>query len=213
MDVALQELAEAVKLDPKNAKIYNVYGLVYAMLGRGRERAAQFPAGARARAERFRDPPELGLVPVHARPARASRFRSSSGGAQPAVQDARHRADQRRQAARASSATRQRAEEYLQARAQRESPDNPTAAYSLSLLAYREGAARRGARADEAASCSRPTRRRTRCTSACASSASWATAAPEASYVSQLRNRYPDSPEAKAIADREPASDRTAPTR
>ena len=33
MEVALQELEEAVKLDAKNAKIYNVYGLVYAVLG------------------------------------------------------------------------------------------------------------------------------------------------------------------------------------
>ncbi len=33
MKVALEELEEAVKLDPKNAKIYNVYGLVYAVLG------------------------------------------------------------------------------------------------------------------------------------------------------------------------------------
>ncbi|MFO1414978.1 MAG: tetratricopeptide repeat protein [Burkholderiales bacterium] len=33
MEVALQELEQAVKLDPKNAKIYNTYGLVYAMLG------------------------------------------------------------------------------------------------------------------------------------------------------------------------------------
>src|SRR5580765_6848013 len=33
MEVALQELSQAVKLDPQNAKIYNVYGLVYATLG------------------------------------------------------------------------------------------------------------------------------------------------------------------------------------
>jgi type IV pilus assembly protein PilF len=33
MDVALEELDEAVKLDPANARIYNVYGLVYAWMG------------------------------------------------------------------------------------------------------------------------------------------------------------------------------------
>ncbi len=33
MDVALEELNEAVKLDPDDARIYNLYGLVYAMLG------------------------------------------------------------------------------------------------------------------------------------------------------------------------------------
>jgi len=33
MEVALQELEEATKLDPRNARIYNVYGLVYTVLG------------------------------------------------------------------------------------------------------------------------------------------------------------------------------------
>ena len=33
LDVALEELGEAVKLDPANPKIYNLYGLVYATLG------------------------------------------------------------------------------------------------------------------------------------------------------------------------------------
>lgn len=42
MEVALQELAEAAKLDPKNAKIYNVYGLVYAMLGENAKAEANF---------------------------------------------------------------------------------------------------------------------------------------------------------------------------
>ncbi len=33
MDIALEELNEAVKLDPDDARIYNLFGLVYAMLG------------------------------------------------------------------------------------------------------------------------------------------------------------------------------------
>jgi type IV pilus assembly protein PilF len=33
MDTALDELDEAVKLDPNNAKAYNIYGLVYTVLG------------------------------------------------------------------------------------------------------------------------------------------------------------------------------------
>jgi type IV pilus assembly protein PilF len=33
MDVALDELNEAVKLDPRNPKTYNIYGLVYSVLG------------------------------------------------------------------------------------------------------------------------------------------------------------------------------------
>ena len=42
MDIALQELAEAVKLDPTNPKIYNVYGLVYATLGQDTDSARNF---------------------------------------------------------------------------------------------------------------------------------------------------------------------------
>jgi type IV pilus assembly protein PilF len=33
MDIAIEELDEAVKLDPGNARIYNIYGLVYAWMG------------------------------------------------------------------------------------------------------------------------------------------------------------------------------------
>jgi len=33
MDVAIDELTEAVKLDPNNAKAYNIFGLVYTVLG------------------------------------------------------------------------------------------------------------------------------------------------------------------------------------
>ena len=33
LDVAIEELNEAVKLDPKNAKAYNIFGLVYTVLG------------------------------------------------------------------------------------------------------------------------------------------------------------------------------------
>ena len=33
MDVALEELNEAATIDPTNPRVYNIYGLVYAMLG------------------------------------------------------------------------------------------------------------------------------------------------------------------------------------
>lgn len=42
MEIALQELDTATKLDPRNAKIYNVYGLVYAMLGDDAKAQANF---------------------------------------------------------------------------------------------------------------------------------------------------------------------------
>ena len=33
MDIAIKELNESVKLEPNNAKTYNIYGLVYTVLG------------------------------------------------------------------------------------------------------------------------------------------------------------------------------------
>ena len=44
MDVALEELDGAVKLDPNNARIYNVYGLVYTELGENAEGARRTSA-------------------------------------------------------------------------------------------------------------------------------------------------------------------------
>ena len=90
-----------------------------------------------------------------------------------------------------------KADEYFR-RAIGVSPGNPVAAYNLALLAYRES------RLDDARTWMRPVMR---------------DAAPraealflgmcierkqgdkqaEASYLTQLRNRYPESPEAKAI--------------
>ena len=91
------------------------------------------------------------------------------------------------------------AEAYFQ-RALRVAPDNAPAAYGLALLAYRAGrATTRRARwmsAMPAAESAAPKRS----ISACASSASSATAQAETSYIAQLRNRYPDSAETRAIA-------------
>ena len=143
MDVALQELDEAVKLDPKNAKIYNVYGLVYAMLGEDAKAERNFQQRARARAERLRDPPELGLVPVHARQAARVDPRVRGGGAQSAVQDARHRADQRRQV-RGRDRRQPARRGVLPARAAASIPNNATAAYNLRCSSTaRRGSTRR----------------------------------------------------------------------
>ena len=188
---------------PTNAQIYNIYGLVYAMLGEDAEGGAEFPA--RARSSRPNDSEiraQLGLVPVHARPRRASRSRNSrwrcairctrrrrSRSSTPgkcSVGDRRHRRRRGR-----TSGARWRAR-----------PNNAPAAYNLALLAYRAGAARRGARADEARDAAAGAARPKRSISACASSASSATAPSEASYVvaaAQPLSRTP--PRRKAIAD------------
>ena len=77
-------------------------------------------------------------------------------------------------------------------------PNNPQAAFSLSQLAYKKG------RLDDARALMKPVMQQNnrppmRWRSACASSASSAIAARRPRYVSQLRNRYPDSAEAKSI--------------
>ncbi len=131
------------------------------------------------------------------RSARIDR-RVRAGAAQSAVQDARDRAGQRRPVQRSPSAT-SPAPRLLPARARRIAPNNPGAIYGLALIAYRAG------RHDEArgwmqALMQQPTpppealylgmcieRKQRRSRSA------------RASYVAQLRNRYPDSAEAKAI--------------
>ena len=66
MDVALDELKLAVTLDPNNARAYNVYGLVYTVLGEDSKAEQNFESRAAARAQRLRHPPQLGLVPVPA---------------------------------------------------------------------------------------------------------------------------------------------------
>ena len=43
MDVALEELDKAVKLDASNPKTYNIYGLVYGMLGENEKAAIVNP--------------------------------------------------------------------------------------------------------------------------------------------------------------------------
>jgi type IV pilus assembly protein PilF len=92
---------------------------------------------------------------------------------------------------------RRRAEEYYR-RAFQINPGSSVAAYSLSLLAYREG------RFDEA----RALMKRVMAQSAPPADALYlgmcierklGDRSSEASYVSQLRNRYPESAEAKAI--------------
>ncbi len=46
MEVALQELDTAAKkLDPNYARIYNIYGLVYAMLGQSAPRPSRVSRG------------------------------------------------------------------------------------------------------------------------------------------------------------------------
>ena len=197
MDIALQELAEAVKLDPTNPKIYNVYGLVYATMGQDTDAARNFRKA-------------LELAPND------SEFRQNWGWYLCTHGQARESIPEFEAAARnplykspeialinagrcAGSLGENVQAEMFFKRALGVSPNNPLAALSLSQLAYKEG------RLPEARALMKPVMQQTNpppealMLGACIERKMGDRNA-EASYLSQLRNRYPDSAEAKSIA-------------
>ncbi len=197
MDVALQELTEATKLDPANPKIYNAYGLIYATLGEDAQAAQNFRKA-------------LDLAPGD------SEFRQNWGWYLCTHGQAKEALPEFEMAARnplykspeialinagrcaSSLGEKQRAEAFFK-RALSLSPGNPQAAFSLSQLAYKDG------RLGEARALMKPVMQQTNpppdalALGACIERKLGDRSA-EASYISQLRNRYPDSAEAKGIA-------------
>lgn len=196
MDIALQELDAAVKLDAKNAKIYNIYGLVYAMLGEDAKAAANFQSALSLAPEDSEIRQNWGwYLCSHGKP------RESIPEFELAVKNPLYRTPDVAlvNAGKCSveiGETR-RAEEFFR-RALGVNPGSVQAAYNLALLKFRE------ARYDDARAM---IRRVTQQGSAPPEALYLAMCierglgdrASEASYVAQLRNRYPDSPEARAI--------------
>ena len=196
MDIALEELGNAKSLDPGYAKIYDVYGLVYAMLGE------------RAKAEEnFRQ--ALALAPND------SEFRENWGAFLCGTDRAREAMPEFEQVLKdplyktpeialinagkcsASLGDVKSAEDYLR-RALSASPGNPVAAYNLALLAYRDkrmGEARTWMRAVMRQATPPPA---ALYLAVCIERRQGDREA-ERSYESQLKNRWPDSPEAKAL--------------
>ncbi len=197
MDVALQELNEAVKIDATNPKIYNVYGLVYATMGQDSDAVQNFRKA-------------IELAPND------SEIRQNWGWYLCTHGQARESIPEFEMAARnplyktpeialinagrcsGSLGETQSAEAFFR-RALSLSPNNPQAAFSLSQLAYKEG------RLAEARSLMKPVMLQTSpppdalALGVCIERKLGDKSA-EASYASQLRNRYPNSPEAKTIA-------------
>ncbi len=140
MEVALQELDIAVKLNPNNAKSYNVYGLVYALLGQD-DKAQQ----------NFRRALELAPNDSEIRQnwgwylCTHGRARESMQEFDLAVRNPLYKTPDvslvNAGKCAASIGEKKRAEEYFR-RALAVSPA-PLAAYNLALLLYREGKARR----------------------------------------------------------------------
>jgi type IV pilus assembly protein PilF len=196
MEVALQELAEAVKLDPRNPKIYNVYGLVYTVMGQDAEAQANFLKGLELAPNDSEIRQNWGwYLCTHGRP------KESIAEFEMAVRNPLYRTPDVSLAnagkCAAASGDPVRAAEFYK-RALAIAPNNMVAGYNLSLLAYRE---RNFADA-------RTYMRRVMQQTNPPPEALYlgmcierklGDAQSEASYVSQLRNRYPQSAEALAI--------------
>jgi type IV pilus assembly protein PilF len=198
MDVALQELAEATRLDPSNARIYNIYGLVYTVMGE------------KAKAEEnFRKAAELAPSDSEIRHnwgaflCTTGRAREGIAELDKAVTNPLYRTPEIAliNAGKCSA----QIGEYAQAdryfrQALTVSPNNPVAAYNLALLAFRE------AHYDQARSWMRPVMQQPApppealYLGMCIERKQGDRQA-ELSYSSQLRNRFPDSAEAKALPD------------
>lgn len=197
MDIALEELGTAKALDPSYPKIYDVYGLVYAMLGERakaeenfrraislapddsdiRENWGAYLCGTGRARESLPEFAQVLKDPLYKTPEIAL---INLGKCSAAIGDTKN------------------AEEYLR-RALTVSPGNPIAAYNLALLAYKDH------RIGEARAWMRPVMQQ-------------ASPPPQALYLgfcierqrgdaeaakayqSQLANRWPESTEAKSAA-------------
>ena len=196
-DVALEELGEAIKFDPTYPQIYNVYGLVYAELGDERKAEENFRRG-------------LDLAPTdseirhnwgwylctHGKP------RESIAEFETALRNPLYRAPESalvnagKCAAQAGDLA--AADQYFR-RALALKPGNPVAAYNLALLSYR------GGRLDDARALMRfvmaqnPPSPEGLYLGMCIERRLQDRQSEE-SYIMQLKNRYPNSAETRAIA-------------
>jgi len=197
MQVALDELNESVKLDPNIAKTYNIYGLIYTML---RDDAKAEQNFKRALALDPKDPDIRAnwgwYLCTH------DQVRESLPEFDMAISDPLHKSPEAAliNAGRCSATIGEvrRAETYYR-RALSMQPNNFNAAFGMATIKYKE------ARYDEARAFMKIAMQQPNASSEalylgmCIERALRDQEA-EASYVTQLRNRYPDSPEARALS-------------
>ncbi len=196
MDIALKELNEAARLDPNNAKAYNIYGLVYTVLGENAKAEQNFrhaltlaPQDSEARQnwgwylcthERVKESiPEFEQAVANPLYKTPDIPLINAGRCSAMIGDARA------------------AEGYFQ-RALAVSPNSEAAAYGLALLAYKAG------RYDDARRWMKGIRQTSLRPEAlylglCVEQKLGDRQA-ESSYSAQLRNRFPDSAESRTLA-------------
>lgn len=196
MEVALQELDQAMKLDPRNAKVYNTYGLVYAMLGQDAKAQQNFQQAIEIAPTDSEIRQNWGwFLCTHGRP-RESLAEFDTAVRNPLYKTPDIALTNAGRCAIEAGDTAQ-GEAYLK-RALSVNAANAQAAYSLSLLLYRTG------RLDDA----RTVMKRVVQIGNPSSEALYlgmcierklGDRPSETSFVSQLKNRFPESAEAKAI--------------
>jgi type IV pilus assembly protein PilF len=196
MDIALEELNEAVALDPGNPQIYNYFGLVYAVLGENAKAEQNFQRG-------------LALAPEDSDLRHNWGWYLCSNGKprqsipefEMALRNPLYKTPEIAliNAARCSAEFGDiaNAESYYR-RALARSPTNAPAAYGLALLAFRAG------RLDEARGymkilTAQPAPRPEALFLGMCIERKARDRAAETTYITQLRNRYPDSAEAKSV--------------
>ncbi len=197
MEVALEELREAVKLDPSNVKAWNVYGLVYTTLGENPKAEESFQRALQLAPQDSEARHNWGwYLCTH------GRARESIAEFEAALRNPLYRTPEialvNAGKCSASLGNVAAAESYF-TRALQRAPGNTVAAYNLALLAYKASrlpdargwmkfVMQQANPAPEALYLGMCIERKLGDTQA------------ELSYVSQLRNRYPDAAETKAIA-------------
>jgi len=197
LEIALQELAEAQRLDASYPRIYNIYGLVYAMMGEN----------AKAE-ENFRKAVSMAPNDSDIRHnwgaylCATGRARESIPEFEAAVRNPLYKTPEKAliNAGKCSVTLGDltQADTYFR-QALAVSPNNPIAAYNLALLSYRQK------HLDEARAWMRPVMQQQApppealYLGMCIERKQGDRQA-ELSYTSQLRNRYPDSAEARALA-------------
>lgn len=196
MEVALQELDQAMKLDPRNAKVFNTYGLVYAMLGQDAKAQQNFQQAIDLAPTDSEIRQNWGwFLCTHGRP-RDSLVEFETAVRNPLYKTPDIALTNAGRCAIEAGDTAQ-GEAYLK-RALAVNAANAQAAYSLSLLLYRTG------RFDDA----RTVMKRVVQIGNPSAEALYlgmcierklGDRPSETSFVSQLKNRFPESAEAKAI--------------
>jgi len=198
MDVALEELNEAAALDPNEARIYDLYGLVYAMLGENAKAEQNFQRALSMAPQNSDIRHNWGwYLCSNGRP------RESIPEFEMALANPLYKTPEVAlvNAGRCSIAFNDYAlADNFFRRAQLAAPNNPSAIYGLAVVAYRQGRIEDARGWVKRLTLQPPAPPEALYLGICIER-KLADRGAEQSYTSQLRNRYPDSAEAKAITN------------